>query len=174
MPAFARPRSEAPARIDRQLQGDEFRAANVADGSKASVRGSRERSLGLEVLAAASISRKVGDEWQVYVRSGRPPQRCPNDGFAAAANIRPRNLTNCNQSFAVSHPTIINYAIWPTRDSPVNAANGGSIAKWSDSRTSNSARISVIWSHSKMSRVSGTRRMLDALPCHQRGRHLLH
>ena len=60
MPAFARPRSEAPARIDRQLLGDEFRAANVADGSKASVRGSRERSLGLEVLAAASISRKVG------------------------------------------------------------------------------------------------------------------
>ncbi len=54
---------------------------NGSKGSIAPVRGSRERSLGLHVLAAASISPKFGDEWQVYVWSGRPPQWCLNDGF---------------------------------------------------------------------------------------------
>lgn len=74
---FVEAKLEKPALGIRQL----WRSMTGGYGSIAPLRGFRERSLGLHVLAAPSISPKVGDEWQVYAWSGGPPQRCPNDGF---------------------------------------------------------------------------------------------
>ena len=74
---FVEAKLEKPALGIKQL----WRSMTGGYGSIAPLRGFRERSLGLHVLAAPSISPKVGDEWQVYAWSGRPPQRCPNDGF---------------------------------------------------------------------------------------------
>ena len=68
-------------RREPRITGFDTRSLNVADGSVASVRGSWEQSSGSHVLATASLVHKAGDERQVCVRSGRPPQRHLNAGF---------------------------------------------------------------------------------------------
>ena len=69
--------------------------ASFSHASIAPVRGSSARALGMHGLAAASISPEVGDERQVEVSNGRPPQRCLNDGFVSMPTFAREIATRC-------------------------------------------------------------------------------